>query len=89
MNEELKKLGKNCAAELLYYSKRDGLSSKTLWEKCKNHNETITLVETDKNSVIGVYCSEKWEDTTKMKSSDGFEGCKDSGKTFLFYWIGN
>ena len=89
MNEELKKFGSNGAAKLLYYSKRDGLSSKTLWEKCKKHNETITLVQTDKNSVIEVYCSEKWEDTTNMKSSNDFEGCKDSGKTFLFYWIGN
>ena len=77
MNKELKKLGKNDPAELLYYSKRDGLSSETLWERCKNHNETITLVETDKNSVIGVYCSEKLEDTTNMKSSDGEEDCKD------------
>ena len=89
MNEELKKLGKNGASKLLYYSKRDGLSSKTLWEKCKKHNETITLVQTDKNSVIGVYCSEKWEDTTNMKSSDGLKGYKDSCKTLIFYWVGN
>ena len=77
MNEELKKFGSNGAAKLLYYSKRDGLNSKTLWEKCKNHNETITLVETDKNSVIGFYCSENLEDTTNMKDSEGYKGWKD------------
>ena len=71
MNEELKKLKKNGTAELLYHLKRDGLSPETWWKKCENHKETITLVQTDKNSVIGVYCSEKLEDTTKMKDSDG------------------
>ena len=68
MNEELKKIGKNGAAELLYHSNRDGLSSETLWKKCENHNETITLVQTDFNSVIGFYCSEKFENTTNMKT---------------------
>ena len=77
LNEELKKIGKNEAAELLYHSNRDGLSSETLWEKCKNHNETITLVQTDLNSVIGLFCSEKWENTANMKSSDGYVGRKD------------
>ena len=82
----MKDIGKNGTAELLYHAERDGLSSETLWEKCQSHKEAITLVQTDKNSVIGVYCSEKWEDTSKMKSSDGYKGFKDSGKTFLFYW---
>ena len=81
----MKKLGKNETAGLLYHSKKDGLSSRVLWEKCKNHKETIILAETDKNSVIGVYCPEKLENTTKMKDSDGYKGWKDSDKPFLFY----
>ena len=47
------------------------------------------LVQTDKNSVIGGYMPEQWEDTTDMKGSDGISGNKDivSGKPFLFYWV--
>ena len=72
MNQELKKLGKNGEAELLYQASRDGLSSETLWAKCQNHKETIALVQTDLNSVIGCYCPEKWENTTEMKMSVGW-----------------
>jgi hypothetical protein len=74
MNQELKKLGKNGEAELLYHAKRDGLSSKTLWAKCQNHKKTIALVQTDLNSVIGCYCPEKWENTKGMKNSYGLMG---------------
>ena len=77
LNEELKKIGNNGEAELLYHSNRDGLSSETLWAKCQNHNETITLVQTDLNSVIGLFCSEKWENTTNKKNSRGEKGSKD------------
>ncbi len=64
MNQELKKLGKNGEAELLYQASRDELSSETLWAKCQNQKETIALVQTDLNSVIGCYCPDKWEKTT-------------------------
>ena len=45
-------------------------------------------MQTDKNSVIGGYCPDLWEDTTGKKSSNGWSG-KDivSGKPFLFYWV--
>ncbi len=91
MNQELKKLGKNGDAVLLYQAIRDGLSSETLWANCKNHKETIVLVQTDLNSVIGCYCPEKWENTTEMKSSFGCPGYKDitSDKPFLFYCLDN
>ena len=46
-------------------------------EKCQNHNETISLVQTDKNTVIGFYCSEKLEDTTNMRDSRGYKGYKN------------
>ncbi len=47
------------------------------------------LIKTDKNSVIGGYCPDQWEDTTGMKSSKGSYDCKDitSGLPFLFYWV--
>ncbi len=46
-------------------------------------------MQTDKNSVIGGYCSDQWEDTTDKKSSWGGSGWKDitSGSPFLFYWV--
>ena len=34
-------------ATLLYKGSRDGLNKEALWAKCKNHDETITLVQTD------------------------------------------
>ena len=57
--------------------------------KNKGHKETIVLVKTDKDSVIGGYCPDQWEDTTDKKKSDGDSGYKDivSGKPFLFYWV--
>ncbi len=57
--------------------------------KNKGHKKTIVLVQTDKNSVIGGYCPDQWEDTTGKKSSYGDSGYKDivSGKPFLFYWV--
>jgi hypothetical protein len=51
--------------------------------------ETIVLVQTDKNSVIGGYMPDQWEDTTGKKSSNGSLGYKNIvlGKPFLFYWV--
>jgi hypothetical protein len=68
LNSEIKKLGKNGEAELVYKASRDGNKSENLWNKCQNHKETIALFLTDLNSVIGCYSPEKWEDTTNMKS---------------------
>ena len=47
------------------------------------------LVKTDKNSVIGGYCPDQWENTTGMRNSRGDSDWKDivSGKPFLFYWL--
>ena len=46
-------------------------------------------MQTDKNSVIGGYMSDQWEDTTGKKNSYDWSDCKDivSGKPFLFYWV--
>ncbi len=87
MDEEVKKMGKQ--ASLRYKASRDGLSQKVLWEKCVGQKETIVLVQTDKNSVIGGYMSDQWEDTTGMKDSYGNSDYKDitSGSPFLFYWV--
>ncbi len=62
---------------------------KFVGQKCLGQQETIVLVKTDKNSVIGGYCPEQWEDTTGKKNSEGSLGWKDitSGKPFLFYWV--
>ena len=77
LNEELKKMGKNGKAKFLYQATRDGLSSQTLWEKCKSYKETITLVQTDLETVIGCYCPNQWENTKNNKNSDGYTGRKD------------
>ena len=76
-------------ANLLYKASRDGSSSKAFWKKCLGQKETIFLVKTDLNSVIGCYCPDQWEDTTDKKGSEGELGWKDvvSGKPFLFYFL--
>ncbi len=87
MSEVTKKMGKK--ASLRYKASREGFSSEVLWEKCKGQKETIVLVETDQNSVIGGYCPDQWQDTTGMKSSKGYFHYKDitSEKPFLFYFL--
>ncbi len=79
----------NKEAKLVYKASQDGSSSEVLWQKCLGYKETIVLVKTDQNSVIGGYCPDQWEDTTDMKSSKGILDRKDivSGKPFLFYWV--
>ena len=46
-------------------------------------------MQTNRNSVIGGYCPDQWEDTTGMENSLGLSDYKDivSGKPFLFYWV--
>ena len=75
--------------KLLYKASRDGFSSEVFWEKCLGQKETIALVQTDLNSVIGGYCPDQWEDTTGKKDSRGVSDSKDivSGKPFLFYFL--
>jgi len=82
-------MGKKGTPELLYLASRDGLFSEVLWEKCLNQNETITLVQTDLNSVIGGYMPDRWENTTGMTCSGRVGWCKDitSGLPFLFYFL--
>ncbi len=87
MDEEIKKMGKQ--AILHYKASRDGVSQKVFIEKCIDQKETIVLVQTNKNSVIGGYCPDQWEDTTGKKCSGVWPDCKDitSGKPFLFYLV--
>ncbi len=87
MNKELQKMCKE--TKLLYKASRDGFSSEIFWEKCLGQKETIALVQTDLNSVIGGYCPDQWEDTTGKKNSVGDSDYKDilSGSPFLFYWV--
>ena len=76
-------------ASLRYKASRDLFSAETLWKKCLGQKETIVLVQTDKNTVIGGFMPDQWEDTSGMKNSRGLPNCKDivSGKPFLFYWV--
>lgn len=76
-------------ANLLYLSSKDGLDSKILWTKCQNHSETVTILKTDQDSVIGFYCPDKWEETTGKEDSAGIGDFKDiiGGKPFLFYFL--
>ena len=73
---------------LLYKMSEDELNSAVLWENCKNHNQTITFLKTDINSIIGFYCPDKFEETKFKKDSDGYPGWKDidNGKPFIFYF---
>ena len=87
LDKEIKKMNKE--AKLVYKASQHGLSLEVIWQKCLGYKETIVLVKTDKNSVIGGYCPDQWEDTTDKKTSYGSSGWKDivSGKPFLFYWV--
>ncbi len=87
LDKEIKKMNKE--TKLLYKASQHGLSSEVLWQKCFGYKETIFLVKTDQDSVVGGYCPDQWEDTTDMKNSYGRKGFKDivSGKPFLFYWV--
>ncbi len=69
MDEEIKKMGKK--ASLRYKASKDGFSLKVLWEKCLGQEETIVLVQTDQNSVIGGYCPDQWENTWGKKGPNG------------------
>jgi len=60
LDREIKLLGKKGTPELLYKASRDGHSPKVLWEKCLGHNETIALVQTNFNTVIGGYNPDQW-----------------------------
>ena len=42
-------------------------AQKSCGKKCIDQKETIILIKTDLNSVIGGYCPDKWEDTTDMR----------------------
>ena len=79
----------NKEAKLIYKASQHRFSSQVLWQKCLGYKETIVLVKTDKNSVIGGYCPDQWEDTTGKNSSKGYSDAKDilSGSPFLFYWV--
>jgi hypothetical protein len=87
LDEEIQKMGKK--ASLRYKASQDGFNQQFFWEKCLGQKETILLVQTDKNSVIGSYFPDQWEDTTGMKDSYGNSDYKDitSGSPFLFYWV--
>lgn len=66
------------------------LNSEVLWDRCKNHDETITFVATDLDTVIGFYCPDKLRDTTHFKDSTGNPGWIDvkGGSPFMFYLQG-
>ncbi len=85
--KEIEKMNKE--AILVYKASQDGFSQEVFWQNCVDYKETIVLVKTDKDSVIGGYCPDQWEDTTGMKRSNDWPGYKDivSRKPFLFYWI--
>jgi hypothetical protein len=76
-------------SKLLYKARRDGWSRKVFLKKCVGQKETIVLVKTNLNSVIGGYCPDQWVDTTDKKNSLGYSSRKDivSGKPFLFYFL--
>ena len=58
MDKLIKEMGKE--EELIYRASRDGFSEQIFREKCLNKKETLLLVQTDLNSVIGGYCPDQW-----------------------------
>ncbi len=88
LNQELKNLGKYRETELVFKASRDSFNNETFWAKCENHKETITLISTNLNTVIGCYCPDKWENT-KGKKDCVLSNSKMivSGKPFLFYFM--
>ncbi len=43
-------------------------------------------MQTDLESIIGFFCKNKWEDTSKMTNSHNEIGWKDADNPFLFYF---
>ena len=89
-NHWTKKYKKGVKKQILFTKPPETDSArKFFWEKCLGQNETIVLVQTNQNSVIGGYCPDQWIDTTQKKNYFGTSGYKDivSGKPFLFYFL--
>jgi len=49
-----------------------------LWEKCHASEETILIVKTNFDKIIGAYTPDKWEDTIDMLGGEKVK----NGKTF-------
>ena len=58
---------------------RDGASFSTLLYKCKSHERTVLVIETDRGERFGGYAADIWQ------RADGFYG---KGESFLFKVIG-
>ena len=51
-------------AKLLYTGSEHDFNSKALWERCKDHKQTLSIIKTDLDTVIGVYNPDEFVDTT-------------------------
>ena len=72
MNPKCKKL------KQLYNTGVDGWDPMVLWEKCQDYEETVLLVSTNFDKIIGAYTPDKWEDTIDMLGGEKVK----NGKTF-------
>ena len=72
----------------LFSGSQNGYTSKALHDTCQNYDETLTLIHTNYDTIIGFYCPDKFELTTGKKNSFGWPDFKDieNGKPFLFYF---
>ena len=60
----------------IFSSTKDNFSTEKLWASCMDYNETVTLIKTDLNTIIGVYNPDRWEDTWGEESSAGGDDTK-------------
>lgn len=72
---ELPSMIKMCDWRLVYSLNRDGISMLTFFERCKRSATTLLVVQDQRGTVFGGYCSEPW------RISSGFYG---TGENFLF-----
>ena len=62
--------------QLVYSLNRDGVSTKTCYEKCKKYNHTLLVVQDTNRWIFGGFCAETWR-----TSGTKFYG---TGENFLF-----
>ena len=61
------------SAELIYRGSRDGFDARAFHIKCDNVPHTITIIESNFNSVFGGYTSAKWtSDGTFINDPDAY-----------------
>lgn len=77
-------------AILVYNANKNDINSLAIWNNCYDYQETLTLIKTDHNTIIGVYCPTRIENTSEYKLDEEFfeEGWKEClGANPIFFYF--